>query len=146
VDWRPTARCPLGTVRIPGTKTKRSERRVPLLPLARRHLEAHWKMLGKPASGPVFTWRGKRFAAGGTTFRTALASAVVRAGLEDRRVFPYLARHTAVTRARRRGVSREQVAAVMGHTNPRMIDETYDHTEVAERVDASWFKGVIGEG
>ena len=143
LDWEDvsfdvTPRSPFGTVRIRGTKTARADRVVPLFAMARRYLYAWWKKQGRPLSGRVFLYKGRPYESG-CTFRVALRGAAERAGIRPRRIFPYLTRHTMVTAARAAGASREEVAAVAGHTSPRMIDEVYDHSSVAQRVDVSRF-------
>lgn len=138
ITWEPTARTPHGCVRVRGMKTQRADRVIPLFSLARRHLEAWWHEKGRPASGAVFCWQGRPYR-GGSTFRTALIGACKRAGIEGRRIFPYLARHSMVTSARAAGATREEVAAVAGHTNPSMVDTVYDHSSAIDRVDVGRF-------
>lgn len=133
VDWK------ADRVHVRGKKTNKSDRVIPLLPLTRRHLLEHWMAEGQPKTGPAFTWRGKPYTAT-TAFRSALKTAARKAEIADgRRIFPYLARHTALTTASANGAARDHVAAFAGHTNPRMVETTYDHTTAADRIDATRF-------
>lgn len=129
VDWSVAGDGYRGALRVRGRKTDLSKAVVPLLPLARRELEAWWLACGRPAAGLAFPARGdEAYSEKNTgTFRRALANAARRAGLE-KRVFPYLGRHSAATNLVEIGVPSATVAKVLRHTNPRMLEKNYDHT------------------
>ena len=143
------------------TKTHASRASIPLLPDAARELRAWWEASSKPKRGPVFMWRGKPI----KNFRTALKNAARRAELfevrdgkvvEDeegvpkvRRITPYTLRHTFATRARSGKVPIQDVASMLRHTSPRMVEKTYDHSVPDQSVDTARFpvlKGTATKG
>jgi hypothetical protein len=110
-------------------------------PLALRELQAWWLQSGSPTSGPVFTWQGKPIA----NFKKALATAVKKAGI-TKRITRYTLRHTFATAAVEGGAPVTQVAAMMRHTDPRMVQRTYDHSEVVRTVNQDVFPDWRGPG
>jgi integrase len=138
VDWERAHANGVGTISVMRstpdggvTKTKTSRATIPLFPIARRELEAWWKKRGEPTEGIVFPARGDQpYAVDGNrgTFKTALRTAAKRAGLDGRRVFPYLGRHSAGTNLVEHGAPIDTVAKVLRHSNPAMLRKHYDHT------------------
>ena len=129
-----------GGLHVRGTKTDSSDDVIPLGPRSRVRLRELWETLGRPVDGPVFTYRGRPI----LSCRTALKRAADRAGIsEGRRIFQYLGRHTAATAVSRRA-NREVAAALLRHTSPKMVEATYDHTTVSDRVDPSKLFGPGG--
>jgi len=63
-----------------------------------------------------------------------------RAGVE-KAVNRYLLRHTMATRLTARGLAAEDVARMMRHSNPRMVQQRYDHASVSERLGAKKIHG-----
>jgi integrase len=125
-------------LRVPGKKTKKSKATIPLFPLAVEELR-EWKMrCGRPDAGPVFTWQGKPLT-GEQSFKRSLATAAKKAGI-TKNVTPYVLRHTFATRSLEAGAGRDEVAAVMRHTNPKMVQEHYDHADTSRTIDASTFE------
>lgn len=144
IGWPAAKPAPYGRIAIRGTKTDASKRTIPLLALTRQHLEALWIERGRPDVGVVFlTDRGQPFSDRG--WKRSLKTAAENAGITDRRIFPYLGRHTALTAALDAGASKDEAAALAGHTNPRMLGATYDHGEVVDRINVHNFpKRTIG--
>jgi integrase len=130
VDWKRSGEGYEGALSVRGSKTDGSRAWIPLLPLARRELETWWREMGEPTSGVIFPARpGKAYSEDNSgTFRKALKSAAVRAGITDKRIFPYLGRHTVGTALVEAGVPMQTVAKVLRHSNPRMLEKHYDHT------------------
>ncbi|MBL8635985.1 MAG: site-specific integrase [Myxococcales bacterium] len=105
-----------GRVHIRGTKTAKSDRWLPLVPvldelvrpqqLARRggHLLDHWHN----------KWKDLR-------------AACVRAGIEPRSVLDF--RHTFASWLKQAGCDSKAVGALMGHTTGKMVDEVYGHLD-----------------
>lgn len=115
VDWTH------GTVLIRGTKTKLARQVVPLMDLARKHLETHWLECGTPDSGPAFMWMGRPF----KEWRHSWATACKGAGIR-RRTYPYLCRHTFATLAVAAGVNPAAVRGMMRHsTRSTILEQAY---------------------
>lgn len=123
-------------MRTAGTKTAKSKAAIPLFPAAVAALHEWWLDCGKPTSGRVFMWNGKPM----VSFKRALATAVKRAGI-TKRVTPYTLRHTFATAAIEGGAPVSQVAAMMRHSSPRMVEQRYDHSEVVRTVKPEAFPG-----
>jgi integrase len=140
VIWEASAdgRHPHGTIRLRGTKTGRSDRTVPMLPLLREPLLEYWTALGDPPEGVMFkTARGKPYAVGdgASYFRKMLRNAADRAGLTNVRVTPYTARHTYGTLLLEVGVAESTVKALLGHDPmSRTLEAVYDHRTVLKKV------------
>lgn len=123
---------------IRGTKTEGSAASVPLLPLALDELARWHKEQGAPAAGVLFKneLTGKPYADldSHVPFRKALETAVAKSNLK-KRITPYTLRHTAATLLVELGVSSHSVAKMLRHTNPRMLERTYDHSGVTRSPD-----------
>ena len=131
ITWGASEGADWGKVYVRGTKTRESLATLPLGPRSSSRLADLHRDNGHPESGPVFVWHGKSI----KSFRRALTRSAARAGIE-RAVNRYLLRHTMATRLTSRGLAVEDVARVMRHTNPRMVQERYDHSDVSARVGA----------
>lgn len=134
IDWTRTKKTPHGRVAIRGSKNAKAKRVLPLLQIARLELETWWKDSGYPKTGHVFHNNGEPYATSGG-WKKALKAAAKKAKIDDRRIFPYLARHTYVTAALDAGASLVETAQLGGHTDTKMVRKVYDHGTVADRVD-----------
>ena len=105
-------------VRIRGSKTDASDAVVPLMPLAETHLRTWWQKVGQPAEGPVFVYRGKPI----KEWKNSWGTACRNAGIQ-RKVFPYLCRHTFATLAVAAGANPAAIKAMMRHTTKSTILE-----------------------
>lgn len=72
-------------------------------------------------TGHVIEWAGGSVG----SVKHAFHRATVRAKLED--VSPHTLRHTAATWMAQKGVSLWQIAGFLGHTNIKMLEDTYGH-------------------
>ncbi|HNC97557.1 MAG TPA: site-specific integrase [Myxococcota bacterium] len=118
VDWL------RGTIHIPGGKTTRSNRIIPLTQLAGEELHKWWELAGKPTEGLVFQWRGKEIGSWIHGYREAIK----RAGLktEGRRLVPYSARYTFAAQGVLGGRADAVSAEMMGHApGSRVTQRTY---------------------
>ncbi len=141
ITWEKSDRADWGKVFIRGTKTRKSAATLPLGRRSRTRLEDWHQEQGQPADGPVFVWHGRPI----KSFRRALSRAGERAGLE-KVLNRYLLRHTTATRLAKRGLPMSDVARFMRHTNPRMVEQHYDHSDVSERLGAKAIHGEDGGG
>jgi integrase len=129
VDWK------RGAIFVRGSKTDESSATVPLLPIALVEIQKWHAASGRPTEGTMFRPRKRgRYAeyrtgetGAGVSFRRALATAVKRSKLE-KRITPYTLRHTCATWLVERNVPIQSVAKLLRHTNPRMLEQHYDHT------------------
>lgn len=137
IDWRHVD-LDAGRLYVAGKKTRQSKATIPLFPLAVSELREWWMACGRPSEGPAFTWRGEALGSG-SAFKRSLATAAKKAGI-TKRVTPYVLRHTFATRSLEAGASREEVAAILRHSNPRMVEQHYDHADTARTVDATAFE------
>lgn len=128
VKWTQKHASGVGVLHVPGTKTERSDAHVPLFPLAKQYLTIWWEHENKPTKGLVFVGRGGEPYADHRSWKKPLQSAAKKAGLDNRRIFPYLGRHSAGTNLVEAGVPMNTVAKILRHTNPRMLERHYDHT------------------
>lgn len=135
-------------VRISGTKTRRSDRRVPLLQLSGEELHRWWVACGKPVEGPVFVWRGEPIGEWTKGYRAALK----RAGLKapGRRLVRYSARYTYSANRLLDGTPDSVAAETMGHSpGSRVNQRTYQKLRPEQVVkalgDRVW-KPVMAEG
>lgn len=109
-----------GTLAVRGAKTAASSAVIPLTPLARRELERFWRESERPGAGLLFKWGGGPV----KEYKRALASAAVAAGIE-RKVTPYLLRHSFATIAWTLGIDKDVARRIMRHTTTKMLDEVY---------------------
>ncbi|KAF8822060.1 site-specific recombinase, phage integrase family protein [Cardiosporidium cionae] len=127
-------------IKIRGTKTKASLTSIPITAIAYKELYAWWTIMDKPKRGLCFfvmskskkdpTKLEKREI---LCFKKALQSAASRAGIcttddgEQRRIFPYILRHSFATIAATSTppVPLPVAQAVMRHTSSKMLLETY---------------------
>lgn len=119
-----------GRLTVRGTKTDASHAVVPLLPIARGALQAWWVASGEPTDGPCFvSERGKPYSTRGghVGWRKALTTAIEKAGI-TKRVTPYSLRHAGASILVEHGIPMASVAKMLRHTNPRMLEQHYDHT------------------
>lgn len=134
VEWDAEGRGYRGVIFIRGTKTEASKARVPLLgPCRAALLEWHMKA-GRPEEGFIFPSRGSEPYAATSTYKKSLKAACERVGI-TKKITPYSLRHTAATIAKRRGVSTDSVAKLLRHSNPRMVEQRYDHTGATDLPD-----------
>lgn len=141
VDW---AR---GTVHVPGKKTTRSNRIVPLLALPARELHRWWVACGRPADGAVFVRRGAPIGEWTRGYRAALK----RAGLATpgRRLIRYSARHTFAADGVLKGRADAVSAELMGHApGSRVTQRVYQRLrpdQVRQALgDAVWTPSMSG--
>lgn len=106
------------TVRLRGTKTAGSERRIPVAPPFRSLLV--FALRDRPPRGPLF----ERWA----NVHRSLKLACKRAGIEP--VSPNDLRRTHFSLLRQDGVGLEDLAPVAGHTSTRMMELVYGHTNL----------------
>lgn len=132
VDWNAKGPGWHGAVTVRGTKTRRSEGRVPLLPQARSELTSWWVRCGRPDEGFIFPARrttpNEPYRA---SYKKALRSACQRAGidLEAKRITPYSLRHTCATLLAEAGLRDTSIAKILRHSDPRMVQQRYDHSD-----------------
>ncbi len=144
VTWPLPAEVGWGRMLLRGTKTEKARDTVPLGPRSGPLLRALWESSGHPAAGPIFLWRGKPIQSYGRALRLAAHKAKID---KDRRVFPYLGRHTAGTAAVRNTGDPRAAATLLRHTSPAMVEKTYDHASAADRLDSHTLYGVpVPEG
>ena len=106
---------------IPGTKTRGSERWVPLMPELEGLLRAESKARGgKPAGYVVEHWGN---------VRRDLAAACERASIE--RVTPNDLRRTFASWLKQRGVDSLAVSKLLGHSSTRMVELVYGQLDSA---------------
>lgn len=79
----------------------------------------------------VIEWAGGSV----SSVKHAFHRATVRAKLED--VSPHTLRHTAATWMAQKGVSLWQIAGFLGHTNIKMLEDTYGHHSPSHLADAA---------
>ncbi|MBN1337175.1 MAG: tyrosine-type recombinase/integrase [Deltaproteobacteria bacterium] len=144
VTWPAPSEKGWGRILLRGTKTEKARDVVPLGPRSGPLLRALWECSGHPASGPIFLWHGKPI----HSYGRALRLAAHKAGIDkDRRIFPYLGRHTAGTAAVKNTGDPRAAATLLRHTSPAMVEKTYDHGSAADRLHAPTLYGVrVPEG
>lgn len=129
VDWQ------RAVLHVRGTKTELSDRLVPITPATASELRPYWESLGRPATGPCFTVRGKPIA----KWEVGFAGAAKRAGL-DIRVFPYLCRHTFATSCAMSGVPKAAAKEMLGHSEKsEMLEKAYTNpafSQIAQAMQA----------
>ena len=105
--------------REPGRpKSRKGRTRVPINDTLRAALAvAH----GLRETEHVIEWAGRRV----KSIKTGFNAAAGRAGMPE--VTPHVLRHTAATWLAQGGVSIWEVAGYLGHSNTRMVEETYGH-------------------
>lgn len=115
------------------TSTGREFRSIYLTPTL---VELSRRLLGKHPEGPVF-----RNARGRPWTRNAMTCAFRRLRGElglGPEATAYAIRHRYAIEGLRRGLDSSELAALMGHTNPRMVDSVYGHwDQQAERLKAA---------
>jgi site-specific recombinase XerD len=118
------------TMLVRGTKTDGSYAVVPMTPLAFRELRAYWMRQGQPTSGHVWMYGGRGVEREPATprpfknYKKALASDAKEAGI-DRKVTPYLLRHSFATLAYLLGVDKDDTRRIGRWTDTAMLDEVY---------------------
>ncbi|MEY2116971.1 tyrosine-type recombinase/integrase [Rhodanobacter sp. FW106-PBR-R2A-1-13] len=131
-----------------GTKTERSTRDIPMLPVVREAVEAQWEC-HDPSCPWVFpTPNGYPIDAKNFNNRV-WKPLLARLGLPPRR--PYQTRHTAATLMLAAGENPEWVAYVLGHTNLQMLFRVYsrfipnltrqDGSAMASLLQRQWGQG-----
>ena len=119
--WEQHIRLDAGWIQLPGSKTKKSYRKVPLCEPLRELLSEHWR-----ATGPVVThWHN---------VRRDLAIACRGAGI--RPASPNDLRRTFASWLKQRGVDSMVVARLLGHTTSRMVELVYGHLNDSSLIDA----------
>jgi integrase len=118
------------TMLIRGTKTQDSWARVPLTPLAYRELHMYWKLLGEPKFGPCWLYNNKPF----ISYKKSLANDAKAAGIE-RKVTPYLLRHSFATIAFLCRVEKEVTRRIGRWTDDAMLDDVYCNPGAGDLVE-----------
>ena len=111
VDWNE------GTVKLRGTKTRRSARTVPILSSTEHYLRGSYRCLPFPSWGRSNASRD-------------LNAAAERAGVG--RLRPTDLRRTAAMWLRQSGASASAIAEYLGHTSSRMVEQVYGRLQGAE--------------
>lgn len=142
IDW--AAR----TMLVRGTKTAASWDAIPLTPLTFRELRLYWVAIGQPIEGRCFLRNGfgsrGRSPAGRVkkayqppkpfkSYRRALATDAREAGIQ-RKVTPYLLRHSFATIAFLLGVEKDVTRRVGRWVNSRILDQVYTRPRPADLV------------
>ncbi|WP_419730733.1 site-specific integrase [Lichenicola sp.] len=105
--------------RLPGrASTKKGRAQVPINDTL---LEALRVASEARTTNHVIEWAGGQVA----SIKTGFRAAATRAKLAQ--VTPHTLRHTAATWMAQKGVPWWEIAGMMGHTSPRMLEETYGH-------------------
>jgi integrase len=118
------------TMLVRGSKTDGSYAVVPMTPLAFRELRAFWVRQGQPTAGHCFTYGGRGVEREPSTprpfksYKKSLATDAAAAGIE-RKVTPYLLRHSFATLAYLLGVEKEVTRRIGRWTDMAMLDEVY---------------------
>jgi integrase len=121
--WEEHIRLDTGEILLPGTKTRRAHRRVPIASALRPLLAEH-----RRPQGPVVDHWGNA--------RRDLAATCDRLGI--RRVTPNDLRRTFVSWLKQRGEDSLVVAQLVGHTSTRMVELVYgrlNHATLKRAVD-----------
>jgi integrase len=128
VDWDAS----LLTVR--GTKTEESAAVIPMTPIGREGLLEHWEAEGKPRAGLVFVRKLASEDGKGSSYRRALKTDAEAAKI-DRKVHPYLLRHSFATLAWSLGLDKDVARRIMRHTDLGMLDKVYTRPRPADLVE-----------
>lgn len=120
---------------VRGTKTEESEAAVPMLPIGYEEVSRWHEACGRPTTGWMFkperggkgTGEHTNVGDNGVPYRKGFASAVRAAGI-TKPCTPYMLRHTCATWAVEAGTPIQSVAKLLRHTNPRMLEQHFDHT------------------
>lgn len=112
-------------IRIRGTKTKASDRVLPITATFKELLKAKH---AEAQTDSLIEFRGKRI----KSVKSAFNSAKKRAGL-DKSVCMYTIRHLFTSSMLAKGADAKAVANMLGHTSLRMIMNTYYHETNDER-------------
>lgn len=129
IDWKTPA------LRVRGTKTDAAAAVIPLTPLALRPLVAWAEACGRPETGHVFGHDGKPYTSE-SPFKRALRTAARRADIQ-RKITPYMLRHTFATLAWASGIPEDVARRIMRHTDSKMLREVYQNptpAQLAEKV------------
>lgn len=117
LTWEDHVRLDAGWIVLPGSKTKKSRRTVPIPPPLMEALVASHRR-----EGPVaLPWK--------ENVRRDLAAAAKRAGID--RITPNDLRRTYASWMKQAGVDSKAVADLLGHTTTRMVDLVYGHLDDA---------------
>lgn len=122
LEW-PHIRWDKGVLKVVGTKNKQAEAVVGITSGTLLELKAWWEACGRPASGPVFVWRGKPI----RDWRGALENAVARSGIDPdgtRKIMPYSGRYTYATIGIVAGVNEAAMRRGMRHAYASRVMET----------------------
>lgn len=121
-----------GTVKIMGTKNKQAEAVVAITGAALPELLKWHEKCGKPASGPVFVYKGSPI----KNWKEALRGCVERAGLDPdgtRKITPYSARYTYAPLGILAGVNDAAMRRGMRHAYAsRVMETTYQRLSEAQ--------------
>ncbi len=99
------------TILLPGTKTNKSRRRIPLHPVLAEYLSASRQKSGVIVGEWGNVWRG-------------LQSACARVGI-DKHITPNDLRRTFASWLKQKGVDSYHVAQLLGHSTSRMVELVY---------------------
>jgi len=110
--WEQHIRLDAGWIQLPGSKTKKSYRKVPISDSLQDVLGQHWR----PTGNVVEAW---------SNIRRDLAAACRRARI--RQVTANDLRRTFASWLKQRGVDSMVVARLLGHTTSRMVELVYGH-------------------
>ena len=115
-------------------KTTLSRSIVPMLDLVYEHMMPWWEVMGRPTSGLCHPAQGTGVAyvtSGSGGFGKSLDAAVKAAGI-TKPVSPYWGRHTFATLAFAAGLQAGEVAKILRHTSPAMLQRHYDHLRATQ--------------
>lgn len=113
-----------GELFVRGTKTDLAAAEIPVTSEAMSALREEHLRQGRPKEGVIWTWRGKPI----RTFRSAMETAARKAGIDDRRITPYMFRHSFATACAFAGIPKVAVKKMMRHSErSEMLDRVYEH-------------------
>ena len=109
-----------GTRRIWIDKAKAGEREQPITPALADAIERQ-RVMSDDQDGYIFPARGKTKLPYRRDMRIGFERAVIRAGMDPRKVTPHVMRHTAITRLVQAGVDIPTIQKISGHKTVAMV-------------------------
>lgn len=129
VEWN------TGIIHVKGTKTRGSDRHLPLPPGTFQVLLEHRAACGCPETGWMFPCRKGEGCV--EDLRSPLETAARKAGIKVERIHPNQLRHSFASIAAFYGLPKVVTKAYMGHTDASpMLDRVYEHARPEQLVDA----------
>lgn len=118
--------CPV-TGKLKGTKTKTSNRKVPMIPAVRDALQPMWQMQGHPSDGSVLRVRGggHAYSVHGQYWKQLMRGAGLVEAEGRPRFTPHALRHAAVPLLVEHGVPLLEIARLVGHKALDLTIGTY---------------------